>query len=140
MSYDISLCDPVSREVLSTDEKHQMCGGTYAVGGTREMWLNITWNYADWYYMPGVFSKSEETSRGIRTIYGMSGAESIPFLKKAIAELESMDEDLSETERSEYEEKGVTGYWIPTRKNAIRPLYQLLAFAQMRPDGVWEGD
>ena len=78
-------------------------------------------------------SKSEETSRGIRTIYGMSGAESIPFLKKAIAELESMDEDLSETERSEYEEKGVTGYWIPTRKNAIRPLYQLLAFAQMRP-------
>ena len=32
------------------------------------------------------------------------------------------------------------GYWVATRENAIRPLYQLLAMAQMRPDGVWEGD
>lgn len=37
-------------------------------------------------------------------------------------------------------EQGATGYWLPARTNAIRPLYQLLALAQMRPDGVWEGD
>ena len=35
---------------------------------------------------------------------------------------------------------GERDYWLPTRTNAIRPLYQLLALAQMRPDGVWEGD
>ena len=39
-----------------------------------------------------------------------------------------------------YEEYGAGGYWTPTKENAIRPLYQLLAFAQMRPDGIWAGD
>ena len=76
----------------------------------------------------------------IRTIYGMTGAESIPVLKKAIAKLESMTVDISDEECRECEGQGATGYWMPTRENAIRPLYQLLAFAQMRPDGVWEGD
>ncbi len=28
-------------------------------------------------------------------------------------------------------------YWQPTAANAIRPLYQLIAFSQLRPDGVW---
>ena len=27
-----------------------------------------------------------------------------------------------------------------TAANAIRPLYQLMAMAQLRPDGVWDGD
>ena len=62
------------------------------------------------------------------------------MLKKAIKKLESMTEDISDEERRECEEQGTTGYWLPTRENAIRPLYQLLAFAQMRPDGVWEVD
>ena len=31
-------------------------------------------------------------------------------------------------------------YWIGTAANAIKPLYQLLAFAELRPDGVWNGD
>ena len=140
MSYDISLCDPVTNEVLETEEPHQIMGGTFAVGGTRELWLNITYNYADWYYRPGVFASTQKVSEGIRTIYGMTGAQSIPVLKKAIRKLESLKGDISDEERRECEEQGATGYWMPTRENAIRPLYQLLAFAQMRPDGVWEGD
>ena len=28
-------------------------------------------------------------------------------------------------------------YWCPTAANAIRPLYQLIALSNMRPDGVW---
>ena len=28
-------------------------------------------------------------------------------------------------------------YWHPTAANAIRPLYQLIALSQMRPDGIW---
>ena len=140
MSYDISLCDPVTHEELHTEETHHMTGGMYALGGTTEMWLNITYNYADWYYRPGVFARTKKASKGIRTIYGMTGAESIPVLKKAIKKLESLTVDISEKERRKCEEQGATGYWMPTRANAIRPLYQLLAFAQMRPDGVWEGD
>lgn len=31
-------------------------------------------------------------------------------------------------------------YWEPTEGNAKRALAGLLAFAQMRPDGVWAGD
>lgn len=77
---------------------------------------------------------------GIRSIYGMTGAESIPILKHAIAVLESSDRELPAEERAKYEEHGTTGYWLPTRVNAIKPLYGLLAFAQLRPDGVWEGD
>lgn len=140
MSYDIYLNDPVTKEPIELEAKHQITGGTYAVGGTAEACLNVTYNYADWYYKDGVFPEIKGKNRGIRTIYGMSGAESIPVLKNAIKALESMTEDISEEERKECEEQGVTGYWIPTRENAIRPLYQLLAFAQMRPDGVWDGD
>ena len=117
-----------------------MRGGTYALGGTSEAWLNITYNYAQWYYKDGVFPNNGDHKSGIRAIYGLSGAESIPVLQHAIDTLEQMDEDLSEKEIKEYEEQGATGYWLPTRENAIKPLYQLLAMAKMRPDGVWDGD
>lgn len=139
MSYNISLVDPVSKETLELEMPHQIKGGTYAVGGTQEAWLNITWNYGRWYRMDGVFPDHNEQN-GIRSIYGMTGAESIPILKKAIAVLESSKEDISEAEKKEFEANNVTGYWLPTRENAIKPLYGLLAFAQMRPDGVWDGD
>lgn len=45
MSYDIELACPVSGQVLELDEPHQMRGGKYAIGGTRELELNITYNY-----------------------------------------------------------------------------------------------
>lgn len=138
MSYDIKLCDPVNGEALHAKFKHEMCGGKYAVGGTEELWLNVTYNYAKWYYRPGVFSEKGED--GIRKIYGISGAESIPILEKAIRALESIEEDISEEERKKCEDQGATGYWMPTRENAIRPLYSLLAMAKIRPDGVWRGD
>lgn len=135
MSYDISLVDPVTKETLIMDSPHQMRGGTYAVGGTDEMWLNVTYNYGRWYRKDYAFGKN-----GIRSINGLSGAESISVLKNAIAGLEESKEELPEEEVNQCLEQGVSGYWMPTRENAIRPLYQLLAMAQMRPDGVWESD
>ena len=118
MSYDIELKDPVTKETIMLDVAHQITGGTYCVGGTQEAWLNITWNYADHFYRV-------MGDKGIRTIYGMTGAESIPVLKKAIEQLgDDVDED----------------YWKSTEGNAKRALCGLLAFAQMRPDGIWDGD
>lgn len=118
MSYDISLVDPVSREELQLDTPHFMRGGTYAVGGTTNASLNITYNYADQFHK--VFPE-----KGIRQIYGMSGADSIPVLEAAISKLgDDVDED----------------YWKSTEGNAKRALEQLLALAKMRPDGVWDGD
>lgn len=135
MSYDISLVDPVTKETLVADTPHQMRGGTYAIGGTDEMWLNVTYNFGRWYRKDYAFGEN-----GIRSINGLSGAESIPVLKKAITGLEESKEELSEEEINQCLEQGVSGYWMPTKENAIRPLYQLLAMAQMRPDGVWESD
>lgn len=135
MSYDISLRDPVTKETIRFENPHFMRGGMYAMYGTTEAWLNVTYNYAQWYYRAEAFGKD-----GIRAIYGLTGAESIPVLRKAIAGMESLNEDLSEDERRECLAHDVSGYWLPTKENAIKPLYQLLAMAQMRPDGVWDGD
>ena len=42
MSYSISLCDPVTHETLEADSAHFITGGMRAMGGTKELWLNIT--------------------------------------------------------------------------------------------------
>lgn len=182
MSYDIRLKDPVTGECLVVEENHHITGGTYAIGGTNELHLNVTYNYS------GIF-KDVLGEQGIRAIYGMSGAESIPVLKQAIGKLsdrkhttvaevvhnlsQQFPEKSSEflgffsdvkdhvdameklkrvfpksavQQMVEYSWQGVAyryltdSYWNPTPGNAKAALYGLLAFAQMRPDGVWDGD
>lgn len=119
MSYDIQLCDPVSHKTLHTNTKHEIGGGTQAIGGTTELWLNITYNYAKF------FRETIDKDEGIRFLYGKTGAESIPILEKAISQLDdNVDDD----------------YWKATEGNAKRALCGLLAFAQLRPDGIWDGD
>lgn len=119
MSYDISLRDPVTKEVLEVESPHQIRGGMYCVGGTTEAWLNVTYNYG------AHFRRVFGDKKGIRTIYGMTGAESIPVLKAA---MDQLGDDVD------------PNYWEATEGNAKRALAGLLALAQMRPDGVWDGD
>jgi hypothetical protein len=119
MSYDIRLNDAVTGDVIQFDENHHIRGGTYAIGGTTEAWLNITYNYYPH------FKQAFGDDEGVRCVYGKTGAESIPILNAAIAKL---GDDVS------------SDYWEPTEGNAKRALCGLLALAQMRPDGVWEGD
>ena len=117
MSYDIRLCDPVTGCTIELDAPHQMRGGIYAAGGTTDAWVNITYNYAPYYNRLG--------EKGIRTIYGMTDAQSIPILQQAAVSLiDDVDAD----------------YWKPTEGNAKQALLQLLILAEMRPDGVWSGD
>ena len=40
----------------------------------------------------------------------------------------------------EIDEGENSNYWEPTAINAIKPLYQLIAMAELRPDGIWKGD
>ncbi len=137
MSYDISLVDPVSRETLALDIPHHMRGGTYAVGGTSLAELNVTYNYAPQFTRvfealtvahdgaPDWLKAQADGVQGIRTIYGMTGAQSLPVLERAISQLgDDVDPD----------------YWKATDGNAKRALLQLKALAAMRPDGVWSGD
>nr|DAZ42712.1 MAG TPA: hypothetical protein [Caudoviricetes sp.] len=121
MSYDISLCDPVTHETLEVDDMHFVAGGTRSIGGTTELWLNITYNYGNYFRRDDVLGR-----KGIRSIYGKTGAESIPMLEKAIS---ALGDDVDDSD-----------YWHATEGNAKRALYGLLAFAKMRPDGVWDGD
>ena len=115
MSYDIELRHPVTGDTLQLDEPHHMRGG----GGATDASLNITYNYSRH------FVAAFEDERGVRCIYGTTGAESIPILKAAAGKLGSdVDED----------------YWAPTEGNARAAIMQLLALARMRPDGVWHGD
>ena len=74
MSYDIELKDPVTKRVIELDAVHMMTGGTYAMGGTREAWLNVTYNYSRWYYKAGVFPefKDENAYNGKGAEYGPS--------------------------------------------------------------------
>jgi len=117
MSYDIYLKDSVSGEVLTLDAPHHMRGGTYRCGGDDRVKLNVTYNYAPHFKSIG--------PDGIRSIYGKTGAQSIPMLRECADKLgNDIDSD----------------YWKPTEGNAKRALLQLIALAEMRPDGVWDGD
>lgn len=133
MSYDIDLVDPVTKEVLEAEVRHHITGGTYRMGGDTRLHLNVTYNFAPHFYRvfetfvdpTNVDSFDGKPRQGIRTIYGKTGAESIPILKDAISKL---GDDVD------------TDYWKPTEGNAKQALCGLLALAQMRPDGVWDGD
>lgn len=117
MSYDVSLLDPVTHRPLELDAPHHFRGGTYQVVGSTQMSLNVTYNYAE---LMGTVLDG-----GIRSLYGRTGAETLGLLKVAAAALtDDTDPD----------------YWKPAPGNVKRALLQLLAFAQMRPDGVWDGD
>lgn len=119
MSYDIYLVHPVTKERLELDAPHQMKGGTYRVGGTNMAHLNVTYNYCP------IFRRLLG-EKGIRAIYGMTGAWSIHVLQEAIALLGDAQP---------------TGdYWEVADGNAKMVLLQLVALAQLRPDGVWAGD
>lgn len=115
------FADEITLEQIKTDSTHFIAGGMRAMGGTKELWLNVTYNYGHFYYRPEVFGEG-----GIRSIYGKTGAESIPMLEKAIS---ALGDDVDDS-----------NYWNATEGNAKRVLYGLLAFAKMRPDGVWDGD
>lgn len=118
MSYDISLCDPVDGEVIQFDTPHRIRGGNYAAGGTTEAWLNVTYNYSKHF-------RRVLGNKGIQTIFGMTGAESIPIIEAA---MDQLSDDVS------------SNYWEATEGNAKQALAGLLAFARMRPDGIWRGE
>ena len=115
MSYDIKLqndgepvCVPLHRE-----------GGTYAVSGTEEATLSITYNYSPHYY------EHVDEKKGIRWLYGKTGARTELRLRAAVARLG--------TERD-------SDYWAPTPGNAGYALSILLSWAKLHPGAVWTGD
>lgn len=130
MSYDVRLVDHTTHKVLEAENPHFMQGGTFCPGGTKELWLNITYNYAAVLckvLQRDVIDQSSgqrTTLVGLDAINGIYAAETISMLRKAINSLS--DEGANES------------YWHPTEGNVKKALIQLKALADMRPDGVWE--
>lgn len=118
MSYDLGLYDQVTGGLVELELPHHMKGGTYQAGGCDTASINITYNYAE--HFQRVLGLG-----GIRSLYGMSGRETIPILESAIMKLgDDVDAD----------------YWKPTEGNAKLALQHCLELARMAPDGVWDGD
>lgn len=117
MSYDVEF--QLNGETVNLAKKHSISGGTYALGGTTEASLNITYNYGRFFRQ--VFGES-----GIRSLYGKTARELIPILAKGIAELN--------VERN-------ADYWAGTSGNAGAALLDLLTLAAMVPkEAVLTGD
>lgn len=77
MSYDIRVKKLNAKDNVLEDvvlrSKHDIAGHTYCIGGTRDAYLNITYNYARFFY--GIWPRpkgemSSDNQGGIRFLYG----------------------------------------------------------------------
>ena len=116
MSWDCTLVDKRTGKPLEGEAPHNFTGGTYQVGGTKELTLNITYNY-------GKIFRKVLGGEGLNDLSGMRGLESIRFLLNGADQLKGEPDD---------------DYWAATEGNARKALMDLVELATMRPDGVWQ--
>lgn len=126
MSYDIDLLDPITKKVIEIKDAHFLRGGTYKMGGSTELSLNVTYNYSKiLHQVLQPKTTPSEFKSGIRSLYGMTALEATPILEAAISTLkDDVDED----------------YWKPTEGNTKKALNNLLTMCKMRPDAIINGD
>lgn len=117
MSYDISLVDEEGAVLELPGPAPE--GGTYSPG-SRQAWLNVTYNYG------GHFYRVVDHAQGIRWLYGRRAADTIAALTAAIDRLTPDDDP--------------PGYWVATEGNARKALEALRAMAEQLPHGSWKGD
>jgi len=115
MSYDINLCYPDGPAQVSNHEE----GGTFALGGTTDAWLNVTYNYSKFYY------EHLDREQGIRWLYGKKAKDTRDRLQNAVEALG--------TDRG-------SNYWKATPGNAGYALAILLSWAMQHPEAEWDGD
>jgi len=123
MSYDLGLKDPATNAWIELDRRHHLEGGTCLLGGCPTATFNITYN-CSWHFNR-VLPRRCDSEPGIRSIYGMTGAASIPVLEDAVSKL---CDDVSENYRKK------------TEGNAKMALRKCITLAKMAPEGVWDGD
>lgn len=114
MSYDIDIVDRKTKEVIKIDGPHFITGGTYQVGGTNELSMNITFNYSSFI--------NKVLKGGIKGLDGKLVSDTIPDIEKAILELK---------------DDAVPDYWAKTEGNARKALTNLLTLAKYAPNGEW---
>lgn len=98
MSYSVEIADPKTKCTIEIDHKHHIKGGTYCLGGTNRLELDITYNYSAFYQRPEVLGASEQEKKehdeewisehtGLRRLAGMEVGAASLLLLKAIKKL-----------------------------------------------------
>ena len=112
MSYWITLCNEGENVIID----HHQEGGTFAVGGTSEACLNVTYNYG------GHIRDHLDKENGLRWLHGKTGAETAAKLEHAVNELGT---------------KQSNDYWEATPGNAGYALSILAKWAVQYPNAIW---
>lgn len=128
MGYDIQLTDPNTEHAVIVARHRE--GGTYALNGTAEARIGITYNYAANFGKVLVEDWADDRGRpcktfSIRWLYGKTGRETAETLFRVTQQLGTQrDPD----------------YWKATDGNAGYAASVLLTWAIQHPDAVWEGE
>lgn len=112
MSYDVDLVDKEGN-ILQMEEAIEE-GGVYALGGSKDCSLNITYNYSQVYHLLGW---------RVGMLNGHTAEDSKPMLETLVEKLGT---------------DTFGDYWAPTPGNAGYALNILLRFAEAHPEGRWE--
>lgn len=84
MGYSLWLEDKETEQMCRRKEPEVDLGNVLCIGGSDLMEFNITYNYKPYYHNTKGFEKD-----GIRTIYGLTGKESLPLLKRLAEDIEN---------------------------------------------------
>lgn len=154
MSYDIHITNEQG-ETLHTAQPHHLYGGTYSPDST-ELWYNITYNYAPFYYRKEALGEStavwcdtgkgyneqvQPETGGIPGLAHLTIPQARERVLKAIQNLR--DEPLDEHGKPYKPVKCHDGstlpaedYWAPNEANARRALIKLLQLLCLAPDNA----
>lgn len=155
MSYDINITDPNTGAPLHTAKPHHLYGGTCSPD-TTELWLNITYNYAPFYYRAETLGESTAVWRhtgngyqeqvkpetgGIRGLSYLTIPQARERVLRAINALrdEPLDKDGKPYKPVKcYDGSTLTAedYWAPTEQNARHALVNLLQLLCLAPDNA----
>ena len=146
MGYSIYINDPATGEPIEIDEPHHIIGSTYRVGGDTRLHLNITYNYAPFYYRAETLGESTEESQiiekgGMYSLEYLTISEARERVLRAINALR--DEDIDKhgnpykpVSSFDDEEIQASSYWAPTERNARNALKNLLSLLLLAPDNA----
>ena len=80
MSYDIRIVSE-NGFPLHSEHKHDIIGAVYCIGGTTELWMSMTSNYAK--HLTYAFDHKD----GLKSLHGKSCKEAMPLIIAAISRL-----------------------------------------------------
>lgn len=126
MGYSINIISSDDGNVIELSHAQERNGSNIAIGGTSHCSIDITYNYARWFYQHVC------PELGIRKLYGMTVQDSVPLLVSSMASIPA--------------EEPSSNYWDATAGNARAALGELLKMAidviidDKQHNAVWEGD